>query len=490
MELDLKQEIAAGRTDTFFKKVRLVLLLGWPAIMAQLSTIIMQYIDAAMVGRLGAVPAASIGLVATTTWLFWGIGTASCAGFSVQVAHMVGAGDNDGARGVLRQSILVVTAISIVTALIGFVISPFLPVWLGGSPEVNSGATAYFAIFALSLPVQFVVFLSGAMLRCSGNMLVPGLVNIVICVLDVAFNFLLIFPTHQVEVLDINLTVPGADLGVTGAAIGTSLAELVAGGYMMWYLFCRSGKLSHPWRGVSRRFKLSYKILKNAVGISWPLAMERVVMCGAQILVTAIVAPLGTVAIAANAFGVTAESLCYMPGFGISDASTTLVGQSLGAGHPRLAVSFGRISIGLGMGIMAVLGGVMWWLAPEMMGFFSPDATVVAEGAKVLRLEAWVEPMFGAAIVTYGVFVGAGYTVVPAIINFSSIWGVRLTLSLILAPIYGLWGVWLAMAIELAVRGAAFLVFFSRGRWLTHRRLAEPAVVTEEIPPQDMTYIP
>ena len=91
-----------------------------------------------------------------------------------------------------------------------------------------------------------------------------------------------------------------------------------------------------------------------------------------------------------------------------------------------------------------------------------------------LRTVAWAEPMFAAAIVTYGVFVGAGYTVVPACINFGSIWLVRLTLAWFLAPTMGLYGIWLAMCIELCVRGTVFLVYLAGKRWI-HRSRALPA---------------
>lgn len=485
-ELNISHEISSGCTESLGRKLVLVARLSWPAIMAQLSTILMEYIDASMVGRLGAGPAASIGLVATTTWLFWGLGTATGTGYAVQVAHLIGANRDDETRDVLRQSLIVVTLLSLVLAGVCLAIAPSLPVWLGANDSIRDGATAYFAIFAISLPTMFLTYLGSVMLRCSGNMLVPGVVNVVMCLLDVLFNFVMIFPTHSVSAFGTTFTIPGAGLGVAGAALGTLFATVVCGVFTLWYLFVRSGRLSHPLRRVRRWCSLTRRTVGRACTISWPLAVERVVMCGAQILITAIVAPLGTAAIAANSFGVTAESLCYMPGYGISDAATTLVGQSLGAGHRDLARSFGRITIMLGMGVMAVLGVVMWIFAPEMMMFFTPDNDVVALGTEALRTEAWVEAMFGAAIVTYGVFVGAGYTVAPAIINFSCIWGVRLTLSLLLASSLGLFGVWLAMAIELGVRGLIFLIFFIRGAWVRKAMHIAPVVADEEVRQADM----
>ena len=188
-------------------------------------------------------------------------------------------------------------------------------------------------------------------------------------------------------------------------------------------------------------------------------------MCGAQILVTVIVAPLGTAAIAANAFAITAESLCYMPGYGIGEAATTLVGQSIGAGRRDLTKRFAHITVYSGMVVMSVMGVVMYFAAPVMMAFFTPDHTVRELGVMALQIEAWAEPMFAAAIVSYGAFVGTGDTLIPSCMNLGSIWAVRLTLAAILAPVMGLKGVWIAMCIELCFRGAIFLWRLYSGAW-------------------------
>jgi len=173
-------------------------------------------------------------------------------------------------------------------------------------------------------------------------------------------------------------------------------------------------------------------------------------------------------AIAANAFAVTAEALCYMPGYGIGDAATTLVGQSYGARRKDLARQFGYLTVGLGMVVMTVMGVVLWICAPWVMELLSPVRDIQALGTSALRIEAWAEPMFAASIVAYGVMVGVGDTVVPAAMNFSSIWLVRLPIAAFLAPTMGLEGVWLAMCIELCFRGAIFLCRLFSGTWLNH----------------------
>jgi Na+-driven multidrug efflux pump len=208
------------------------------------------------------------------------------------------------------------------------------------------------------------------------------------------------------------------------------------------------------------------RVLKKAIKIGMPIGCERVIMCGAQICTTMIVAPLGMFAIAANSFGINAESLCYMPGYGIADAATTLVGQSVGAKRRNLARSFANITVVMGILIMTLMGVVMYMGAPVMMNIMTPVPEIVSLGVDALRIEAFAEPMFAASIVCYGVFVGAGKTIIPSVMNLGSIWIFRITLAILLAPSMGLNGVWLAMCIELNLRGILFLLRLKSNKWL------------------------
>lgn len=446
------------------QKLRLTILLSVPAIVAQLSSIIMQYIDAAMVGSLGAAPAAAIGLVSTTTWLFWGLCSAAATGFSVQVAHRIGAGDMQGARKVLRQAITATFIFSLLLAATGMTISHPLPCWLGGDASIRENASLYFLIFSLFLPALQMNFLAGSMLRCSGNMRIPSLLGVVMCVLDVVFNFFLIFPSRTLHIGGISFVMPGAGLGVGGAALGTVAAETVVALILMRYLWSRSAELRLA--GEHDSFRPTAKTLKKALRIGLPMGIEHVVICGAQIMTTVIVAPLGVFAIAANSFAITAESLCYMPGYGIAEAATTLVGQSIGAGRRELTRSFSRITVGMGMAVMGIMGAVMYATAPQIIGLMTPVEEIRTLGTQALRIEAFAEPMFAASIVAYGVFVGAADTLIPCLMNFFSIWAVRLSLAATLAPTMGLQGVWIAMCIELCFRGLIFLIRLFRGRWM------------------------
>ena len=446
------------------QQLRLTVMLALPAMLAQLSSIAMQYIDAAMVGHLGAEASASIGLVSTTLWLFWGTCSAITSGFSVQIAHRVGAGDFEGARHVLRQGLSGSLLFGFMAMVIGLSIAPGLPHWLGGTGGVCRPATVYFLVFVLALPLLTLNYMGGAALRCAGNMKVPSLISTLMCVLDCVFNALLIFPSRDLSLCGLTLTVPGAGLGVLGAALGTVLAEAVSAALMLYYLCVRQPGL-RLW-GRRGSFRLTKGVVSKAVRISAPMGLEHIVICGAQIAVTVIVAPLGMYAIAANGFAVVAESLCYMPGYGIGDAATTLTGQSLGAGRRDLVRRFAYISVALGMAVMSVMGVLMWLGAPWVMALLSPVAEIQSMGVGILRIEAWAEPMFAASIVAYGAFVGVGHTVVPAMMNFGSIWLVRVPLSAVLVSGMGLDGVWLAMCVELMFRGSIFLLRLRSDKWI------------------------
>ena len=440
--------IREGRTMTQREKLWLIVSLSIPSILAQISATVMFFIDASMVGHLGAKASAAIGIVETSGWLMGGLASAANMGFSVQVAHFIGASDFEAARRVLRQSLVCCTIWAVMISLTSVIIAPFLPYWMGGSADIARDASLYFAIFGVAGLFFQMEGLAGSMLKCSGNMKIPSILNIGMCVMDVGFNYLFIYILG---------------LGVVGAAIGTGVAMLITAGLMLYFLLVKSKMLSLVGRPGS--FKPKEDTVRTAIKIGAPMGFQHLLMGGAYVVSTMIVAPLGTIAIAAHSLAITVESLCYMPGYGIAEAATTLVGQGIGAGQKLLTRSFAFMSVGLGISVMTLMGLLMWTFAPELMALMSPVEEVITQGTQVLRIEAWAEPMFAAAIVANGVFIGAGDTMIPAIMSLGSMWAVRLTLAATLAPRYGLKGVWTAMAIELTFRGSIFLTRLFKGGW-------------------------
>ena len=456
----LLANIRNGQPMSQNEKLKLIVSLSIPSILAQITTVMMFFIDASMVGHLGAEASASIGLVESTTWLMGSVMSAASMGFSVQVSHFIGANDFFKARQVFRHGLLCGLAFSLIIATIGTSIHSVLPLWLGGGNDINHDASQYYLVFSLTMPFILLFHLSASMIKCSGNMQLPSLMSILLCVLDVIFNYLFIYILH---------------LGVVGAAIGTSMAYISTSLPIAWMATRRNRILALQLDNVP--FKWVWDYVTKAIRISLPMAIQSVLMSGAQIVSTLIVAPLGNIAIASNSFAITAESLCYMPGYGIGDAATTLVGQTYGAGRKDLCKSFAHMTVGLGMLVMAFMGLIMYIFAPEMIGLLSPVESIRTLGTTILRIEAFAEPFFAASIVAYSICVGAGDTLRPAIMNLVSMWCVRLTLAAWLARDYGLKGVWTAMAIELTFRGSIFLYRLFRGNWLKGIK-EKPAIQT------------
>lgn len=450
----LQNLFADERHAALNKKVSIVWALSVPAILAQLTSIVMQYIDAAMVGKLGADGSASIGVVASSTWLVYGLGSAFASGFSVQVAQSTGERNFSRTKFLARFSVVCVLVLSLAAAFVCASISFHLPVWLHSDASLHRDASVYFLIFSLSQPFVMLTTLCLGILECSGNMKLPSILSGAMCVLDVVFNGFFIFVLK---------------LGVAGAALGTAVSQALICFVAIYYVLFRSEILkiefrNNPEKKSGNDFSVK-TILGNAKKIALPMTFEEVALCGAQIFATRIIAPLGTVALAAHSFAVTAEALCYMPGYGISSAATALVGQSIGSGRKEYAKSFSRITVLLGMIVMGIAGLVMYFTCPWIFKFFTPDADVQKLATDVLRIEILAEPLFAASIISAGALRGAGDTVFPAAINLVSMWGIRLTLTYFLSKYLGLRGAWLAMCIELCVRGILYLIRLRFQKW-------------------------
>ena len=228
MKLSLEQLAARmrqGETIPSRQTAQVALALSIPSILEQLVVTAMGYIDAAMVGHIGAEATASIGIVSSSTWLLHGVLVGLYTALSIQIAQYLGADRQDDARSVLRQAMLFNVILGVGAALFGLGISPFLPGWLGADPSLRANATAYFAIWSAALPFTMAMGMYASILRAAGNALTASLISVLVCVLDAIFNFFLINPTRTLW----GITVWGAGLGVPGAALGTALATVVGG---------------------------------------------------------------------------------------------------------------------------------------------------------------------------------------------------------------------------------------------------------------------
>lgn len=445
---------------------KLVIMLAWPSIIEQLLMTAVNYVDTAMVGSIGTYATAAIGVCTSTIFLLMGVMNATGLGFSVMVARKIGESSFDEARSILRQSMLAVVAVGMgLTLLVELILAPNLPRWMGAAPDVLPHAVTYFRVIGANYLLNTGMILATNMLRCMGDTKTPLKFNILTNLVNVAGNFLLIYPTRRLTLGSLTFTMPGAGWGVGGAAAATALATAFSAVCLLSVLFLRKGPLQISLRDD---YKPRPDILRQAFHLGVPSFLERAVISGGQIVSTAMISGLGTAALAAHQLANSGESLCYMPIFGFSIAATTLVAQNLGAGDKERAFQQGAWSTWMSVVVMCTASAVMFALAPNIIDLFSNDAAVIALGGRVLRIEAFAEPFFAIATVVAGVLRGAGDTRWPFYISLAGMWLMRVPIAFVLIHLFG-WGleaIWVGMAIDLFVRGVLCLWRFYKRTWV------------------------
>ena len=440
-----------------------ILSLAWPTILEQVFQTLVQYVDSAMVGRIGAEASATVGVTGTATWLLTGFSFAAGVGFLACISRAIGAGDFVLARRVSAQSIVFSLLLGTVSGGLGILISGSLPGWMGADPALHRDAAIYFAIVSAALVVRSPMIVFSSVLRAAGDMRTPMLVNVTANVVNVLFNFLLIYETRTIQILGRSITIWGAGMGVAGAALGTAIS-FVAGFLLMLPVLYRNPAIS------PKEFPLlpNRAILHQVIGIAIPSALQRLVLCLGQMVFTAQVTSLGTVPLAAHSIAITAEQAFYMPGSGYQAAATTLCGQALGAGDKERIRKIARRCALLSVGTLAATGLLLFTFPGAVMSIFTPDPAVIALGAAVLRLVSVSEPFFGLTMVLEGVFNGIGDTRPGFYISMVSMWGFRILPTLLCVRVFGLGltAVWCCMVADVIGRSLLLAIRFLKGRWL------------------------
>ena len=440
----------------------IVLGLAWPTMLEQMLQVAAQYVDSAMVGRLGAAATAAVGATSTINWMVGSTLSALGVGFLAFIAREYGAERYENARRAVAQSVLAAIVSGLLFTVAALSLARFIPGWMNADPDIRPAASKYFFIIYTPMLLRAAMVIFGTVLRASGDTRTPMKVNVLMNLVNVVLNFLLIYRTRELRLLGATLRIPGAGLGVTGAAIGTAAGFAVGGAAMTVALW------RHPYispRG--RSLRPDPDILKPCLRVAMPAALQRFGTSFGYVAFASLINSLGTVSTAAHAIANTAESAFYIPAYGIQTAAATLVGNANGMKDREYMRSITRTLLILEPSLMAVSGAVLFILAPRMMALFTPDAEVIALGTKVLRMVAVTEPLYGIAVVLEGIFMGVGDTVYAFCCNIVGMWGVRVLGTAILVKGFGLgltaaWGAMIAHNMLLCI---LFALRYRSQRW-------------------------
>jgi putative MATE family efflux protein len=425
-----------------------------------------QYINTAMVGALGKNATAAIAVTTSSVWFVNGIFAAVGIGFAVLVGRRIGEGDIEGAKRAVRQSLTATLFVGLIATLVMQAIAGGLPVWLNADPVLFHDATSYLRITSAVYLMSLAVNVCSNIIRCAGDTRTPLFYNVMMNFINALLNLFLIYPSREVSVFGFSFTLPGAGLGVSGAAVSTAVAMTFTGAMLVRVLFTKKSlPIRIPLRGD---YRPDFPLLKTVARLGTPVAFERCSISAGQIVITAMVTSLGTVPLAAHYLAITAEAIGYMPAYGFSAAATTLISQSLGANKKPLAERYAKYCIWGGFLFLTVMGVLLYFGAEFLVSLFTPDKEVVVLGGSVLRVEAFAQPFVALGLVVTGVLRGAGDTKWPFYISIIGMWVIRLSVAGILLATtnLGLMSVWIAMVSDLVVRGLISLWRYRSKKWL------------------------
>ena len=435
-----------------------ILALAWPTMLEQLMQTAVQYIDTAMVGSLGTQATAAVGATSTVNWLIGSSVSALGVGFLSFIAQAYGAKDKEAASRAVMQAVIVTVVCGTFFTALTLGLSSRVPVWMQVDASIRDLAGQYFFILYLPMLPRAASIIFGTVLRAAGDTKTPMKIGVGVNLINVCLNFLLIYPTRQIG----GFTVPGAGMGVIGAAVASAIAFTFGGAAITVVLW------RHPLvspRG--QRFRPDWQILRPCLKVAMPNMLQRFGTSLGYVAFASMINALGDVATAAHTIANTVESAFYIPGYGMQTAAATLAGNAYGARDRQRLNELARMFIPIEVILMILSGGALFVAAPALMGIFSKSPEVIGLGTTVLRMVAVSEPCYGFSIIIEGMMLGVGNTKEPFFYNILGMWGIRIVGTFLCTYVFGggLVAAWGCMIAHNLLLFALFFICWLRGRW-------------------------
>jgi putative MATE family efflux protein len=468
-EVELKADSRLNITEG--QNIRKITMnLAMPAIMEMTMQTLLGFADMAMVGSLGAVAIAAVGLgdtpIATLMAIFAALGT----GTTALVARYVGAKEYDKAVDTARQSLIIGVFSGTLVSILVVMFASQIIAFMGADAEAAPYGIKYITYTGSAMVFLIISVIMGGVLRGCGDTKTPMYANGLANILNIIGNFLFIYHSanHVITIpftdIAINLFTPGAGMGVAGAALSTAISRVIASLIILYVLFSGRAPIRFTFQD---RYRIDIDTVKKIFRIGTPAAAEMLSMRVGQMLYGRKVAMLGTLMYASHRIALTAESVSYMPGFGFALAATTLVGQFLGAKKPEMSEKSGYEATKLALLFMTALGVALFFFPENFIRLFTRDPEIVANASACLKLVAVAQPFLAASMVFSGGLRGAGDTRYVMINTLIGVWGIRLLGTYILIDFFnlGLLGAWIGMITDLFVRGTLNALRFRSGKW-------------------------
>lgn len=437
-----------------------IMSLAWPTMLEQLMQTAVQYIDTAMVGSLGTQATAAVGATTTVNWLINSSISALSIGFLAFIAKSLGAGDRDLAKRAVGQAVLTVLIVGSIFTAATLSLSGLIPVWMQVKEGIRETASTYFFILYTPMLFRTATIIFGTILRAAGDTKTPMKIGVIMNLVNVLLNFLLIYPTRPM--FGGVFMMPGADLGVIGAAAASAVAFTV-GGVMITIILWKHSEISPK----GQRLTPDMQILRPCLKVAFPNMLQRFGTSLGYVAFASMINSLGEVATAAHTIANTVESAFYIPGYGMQTAAATLAGNAYGANDEDRMKRLAKMFIPIEIGLMIFSGGALFLSAPLLVQIFSSSEEVIALGSTVLRMVALSEPFYGFSIIIEGMMQGVGRTKQPFMFNIIGMWMIRIIGTFICTQLlgYGLVAAWVCMIAHNMFLFIMFLICYIKGTW-------------------------
>ena len=439
-----------------------IMSLAWPTMLEELMLTAVQYIDTAMVGALGTQATAAVGATSTVNWLVGSTTSALGIGFLSYIARSCGAGDRESAAKASAQAVQVTFIVGMLFTFLTLGLSGQIPVWMQVDPAIRELASQYFFVLYTPMLFRSALTIFGTVLRAAGDTKTPMKIGGVVNVINVILNFLLIYPTREMNIFGLKFTMFGAGWGVIGAAVASAIAY-AAGGIIITIVLWRHPVVSPRGRSM----KPDLEILRPCMKIAIPNMFQRFGTSLGYVAFASMVNSLGDVATAAHTIANTVESAFYIPGYGMQTAAATLAGNAYGARDGKRMKELAAMFLPIEVLLMIFSGGMLFLFAEPLVSIFSDSPEVIGLGTTVLRMVALSEPFYGVSIIVEGMMQGVGKTKRPFVFNIIGMWGIRIVGTFICTQLlgFGLVSAWACMIAHNMLLFAMFLITYLRGDW-------------------------
>jgi putative MATE family efflux protein len=445
-----------------------LIVLAVPIIFANILQTAYQLTDTFWVGRLGTDAVAAVSISFPVIFLIISLGGGLAMAGTILVAQYKGRNDQEAVNHITSQTLIMVVIISIILSAIGYLLSPFLIKLMGAEPSVYSSAVSYMKISFIGMIFVFTYMVFQSLMRGVGDVKTPAYIVLGTVILNLFLDPLFIFGYKFIPAF-----------GVDGAAVATIATQGLAA--IIGIMLLIKGRYQIQLH--LKDLKPDMPLIKKMFKLGFPASIEQSTRALGMTIMTFLVATFGTLTIAAYGIGSRILSFVIIPAMGLSMATSTLVGQNIGAKKLDRVEKVVRLSSLIGFIFLTLTGILVFFFASQISAIFIPgEIETIQSSALFIKIMALTFGFIGIQMALSGALRGTGNTMVSMVLSIISLWVLRFPLAYILSMHTKLAevGLWIAFPVANVIAAIITIVWFARGTW-KQKQVTEEIKLSDEI---------